>query len=150
MKKFRTSIAVALILMSMTAMAQGPGRHKMRSATENATWQTIMLVKSLELNAEQTMAIQKINMKYAINDSVRFAEFHSNQSKEKFDRDSMIKIMKEQRAAHRTEIESVLTDTQKAKYEELEKERQSHGPGFGHDGGGQPPMGGREGGQDQD
>jgi len=137
-------------MMSMTVMAQGPGKHMMRSATERATRQTVILVKSLELTAEQTAKIQEINLKYSTNDSVRFAEMRNNQSKEKIDRETMMKTMKEQKAAKKAEIQSVLTDAQKTKYEALEKERQSHGPGQGPGEGGQPPMGGPEGGQPGD
>lgn len=139
MKNFRTLTAAALLLMGTAVMAQGPGNRQMRSATENATRQTVMLVQSLGLNAEQTAKIQEINMKYATSDSIRFAEMRNNQSTEKVDRETMMKKMQEERAAKKVEIESVLTDDQKTKYEALEKERQNRGPrqGQGNQPGGQ-------------
>jgi hypothetical protein len=149
MKNHRTLTALVLLLMSTAVIAQGPGNHKMRSATENATRQTVMLAQSLGLNSEQIVQIQNINLKYATNDSIRFAEMRNGQSTENVDRQTIMKKMKEERAAKKAEIESVLTDAQKTKYEALEKERQNRGlKGQGNPpDGGQPPVEGQGGNQ---
>jgi periplasmic protein CpxP/Spy len=128
MRKIRTLTAAALLLVCTAAMAQQPGEGPMmRSATERAVRQTTELVESLGLNADQTAKIQSVNMKYAAKDSITFAGMRS-QSPETMDRDAMMKTMQEQRAAKSVEIEAVLTDAQKVKYEAAEKERQSQGP----------------------
>jgi len=138
MKNFRTLTVAALLLMCTAAMAQ-QGNRQMRSATENATRQTTTLVESLGLNADQTAKIQVVNYKYAVKDSITLAGMRS-QSAETMDRDAMMKAMQESRAAKTVEIEAILTDAQKVKYEAAEKERQSRGFGGG------APQGGPQGG----
>jgi len=146
MKFFKTMTAAALLLVGTLAMAQGQGNRPMRSATERAKNETERVVKALDLNAEQTVKIQVINYKYAVKDSIRFAERQKNA--EKPDRETMMKIMKEDRDAKATEVKALLTDDQKAKYEALLKERENRGPRpNGQGGNGNRPEGAPEGGK---
>jgi len=135
MKFFKTMTAVALLVMGTTAMAQGQGNHPNRSATERATNETERVAKSLELNAEQTVKVQVINYKYAVKDSIRFEEMRKeNPNVEKPDRETMMKMMKEARAAKATEVKALLTDDQKVKYEAILKERENRAPRQGGNG----------------
>jgi len=132
MKIFKTMAAAALLLVGTVAMAQGQGNRPMRSATERAKNETERVVKALELNVEQTGKIQVINYKYAVKDSIRFAERQNNA--EKPDRETMMKIRKEEGAAKATEVKALLTDDQKAKYDAILKERENRGPRQGGNG----------------
>jgi len=129
MKFFRTMTAAALLLIGTTAMAQNQGREnrQMRSATERAKTETESMVKSLELNADQTAKIQVINYTYATKDSIRFVEMSKDREAGKTpDREAMMKLMKEQRDAKTTEVKAILTDDQKTKYDELQKQREQN------------------------
>jgi len=129
MKFFKTMTAAALFIMGTVAMAQGQGNHPMRSATERAKNETERVVKALDLNAEQTVKIQVINYKYAVKDSIRFEEMRKESPNvEKPDRETMMKIMKEDRDAKATEVKALLTDEQKEKYDAILKERENREP----------------------
>jgi periplasmic protein CpxP/Spy len=154
MKILKTTTAAVLFFVGTVAMAQqGPGKHQMRSATERAKTETEKIAKSLDLNKDQTTQILEINYKYAVKDSIWFAEMRKEQNKdEKVDRETIMKTMKEERAAKTTEVKAVLTDDQKAKYDALLKEREQRGPR--PEGQGAPegapeggPQGGPEGGE---
>lgn len=129
MKFFRTMTAAALLLIGTTAMAQGQGRgnRQMRSATERAKMETEGMVKSLELNADQTAKIQVVNYTYASKDSIRYDEMRKDREAGKtVDREASMKTMQELRVAKTAEVKAILTDEQKAKYDELQKLREQN------------------------
>lgn len=129
MKFFKTMTAAALLLIGTTAMAQGQGREnrQMRSATERAKTETDSMVKSLELNEDQTAKIQVINYTYASKDSIRYDEMRKDREAGKtIDREASMKTMQEQRAAKTTEVKAILTEEQKTKYDELQKQREEN------------------------
>lgn len=128
MKILRTMTAAALFVIGTAVMAQGQGNRQMRPASERAKMESEMLVKSLELNADQTAKIQEITLKFAVKDSVRFAERRKGQESGEFDRDAMMKAMQADRAAKLVEVKALLTDAQKAKYDAFLKEREQRGP----------------------
>ena len=134
MKILKTMIAAAVLVNGMVAMAQGPGNRPMRSASERAKMETEMLVKSLEMNAEQTAQVQEINQKYAVKDSISFSEMRKGGQPSAADREAMMKSLQEQRAAKSAEIKAVLTDAQKEKYDAIQKEREQRGPRQGGQG----------------
>jgi hypothetical protein len=144
MKLFKTIAAAALLVLSTSIMAQGQGNRQMRSATERARTETENVIKAVSLTAEQTLKILEINQKYAVKDSIRFAEMRAGGGN--MDRDAMMKTMQEQRAAQTAEVKAVMNDEQKAKYDAYLKEREAQraqrmggqGGGFGGQGGQRP------------
>ncbi|MFA7043996.1 MAG: hypothetical protein WC186_06605 [Bacteroidales bacterium] len=143
MKNLKSIVVVTLLLIGTATMAQGPAHRQMRSATERAKMESEQMVKALDLKAGQTAQIQAINLKYAQKDSVSMVERRKNQS-ENVDREAMRKAMQAERDAKATEIKALLTDGQKAKYDEFLKENQRRGPRpEGQGGPGQRPEGGQ-------
>jgi len=127
MKILKSIAAAALLLIGTATMAQNPVNRQMQSASERAKMESEQMVKALDLNANQTVQVQAINLRYAQKDSVSMAERRKNQSGN-VDREAMRKSMQTDRDAKATEVKSVLTDKQKAKYEALLKENQKRGP----------------------
>jgi periplasmic protein CpxP/Spy len=138
MKVFRTLVAITLMMVGTTAMAQGPGqgKHQMKSASERANSETETLTTTLELTSEQKAQVLQINLVYAAKDSVRFAAMRNKQSAQT-DRETIMKEMQAERTAQTTEIKALLTEDQQTKYDAYLKERAQHGPGQG----GQRPQG---------
>ncbi|MCK9310798.1 MAG: hypothetical protein M0P26_00820 [Bacteroidales bacterium] len=107
--------------------------HAMLSVNERAQKQSVMMTKVLNLDEKQSAKIQKINLKYALKDSVSMAERRKNQSGN-MDREAMRKDIQVDRDAKTTEIKVLLTNDQKAKYDEFlkgNKERGSRRDGQG-------------------
>lgn len=133
MKSLKTLVAVGLFVLGATVMVQaqgqGRGNRQMRSATERAKMETESMVKALELKADQTPKIQDINYKYAVKDSIRFDEMRKDREAGKVvDREEMMKKMNEQREAKTIEVKALLTEDQKTKYDELQKQRDQRRP----------------------
>ncbi|MDD2611846.1 MAG: hypothetical protein PHR38_03575 [Bacteroidales bacterium] len=105
----------------------------MLSVNERVQKQSAMMTKILNLDEKQSAKIQKINLKYALKDSVSMAERRKNQSGN-MDRGAMRKDIQVDRDAKTTEIKVLLTNDQKAKYDEFlkgNKERGSRRDGQG-------------------
>jgi len=140
MKLFKTIAAVALLVFSTSIMAQGQGNR--RSSSERAKSETDQIAKAVELTADQTAKVLAINLKYAAKDSIRFAEMRASGAT--MDRDAMMKVTTEQRAAQAVEVKAVMTDAQKTKYDAYLKERDAQraarmgGQGGGGQGGQRP------------
>ena len=150
MKILKTITAAALLLMGTVVMAQqGQGNRQMRSATERAKTETERIVKAVELTADQTAKILVINQKYAVKDSIRFADMRNSQSSGNVDREAMMKEMKASRDVKTIEVKAVLTEDQKTKYDAYLKERDERGNRQGRQGGaqGNRPEGAPQGGQ---
>lgn len=133
MKSLKTLVAVGFFVLGATVMVQaqgqGRGNRQMRSATERAKMETESMVKALELKADQTPKIQDINYKYAVKDSIRFDEMRKDREAGKqVDREEMMKKMKELRDAKALEVKALLTEDQKTKYDELQKQRDQRRP----------------------
>jgi len=147
MKILKTMTAAALLMIGTVVMAQGPGNRQMRSASERAKMETERMVKSLDLNAEQTAKVQAINLAYAVKDSVSFAAMRNAMSAGNVDREAMKAAREVTAKAKTTEIKALLTDAQKAKYETYIKESLQRGlrpGGQGNRPGGGQPQGGQE------
>lgn len=123
MKILKTMTATALLLMGTVAMAQGFGNRTMRSATERAKMETERVAKSLELTPEQTIKVQEVNLKYAVKDSIHFAEMQKGEQPSEEARAAMMKTMQANRAAKTADVKAILTDAQKEKYDTYLKER---------------------------
>ena len=138
MKLFKTIAAAALLVLSTSIMAQGQGNRQMRSSSERAKSETEQIAKAVELTADQAAKVLEINLKYAANDSIRFAEMRASGAT--MDRDAMMKSMTERRAAQAVEVKAVMTDAQKTKYDAYLKEREAQRAArMGGQGGGQRP-----------
>lgn len=121
MKLFKTIAAVAFLVLSTSIMAQGQGNR--RSSSERAKSETDNIAKAVELTADQAAKVLVINLKYAAKDSIRMAEMRASGAT--MDRDAMMKVTTEQRAAQSIEVKAVMTDAQKVKYDAYLKEREA-------------------------
>lgn len=133
MKTVKTIVTIALFLIGSVSFAQGPAQgqgRQMRSATERAKNETTRLVKSLELDSAQTAALCAINMKYAVQDSIRFAGMRGNNNAQ-VDREKMMQEMRATQEAKAKEVNAILKEGQKANYKKYLEERQQRGQGQG-------------------
>lgn len=136
MKRIKFLAFSLLFVAGSLAYAQGPGGRQMRSATDRAKAETEQMTQALSLDAAQVVKIQEINLKYAQQDSVRFAELRN--SGQQMDREKMMETWRTTQEAKTNEINSVLTDDQKAKYAKFMEERRNRGFGGGQGQGNRP------------
>jgi len=138
MKTLKTIAVATLFMIGSVSFAQGPqggmgGGRQMRSSTERAKTETEQLTKTLSLDATQSAKMYDINLKYAQQDSVRFAGMRANN--QEVDRDKMMQEMRASQEAKSAEVNAILTDDQKAGYKKYLEERQQRGPGGQRPGG---------------
>ncbi len=118
--KIHARLFVIMMFLAAIGTVQGFGqRMMMRSPEERAK----LLKDSLSLSDEQFGKVVKI---YQDMDQQRKDMFESGSS----DRQQRTQAMRDLTDKTDQKIDSLLTDTQKAKYDELKKQRQQRGPGF--------------------
>jgi hypothetical protein len=131
MKRFKTMAFTLLFVAGSVVYAQGPGQggRQMRSATDRAKAETEQMTQTLALDQAQVVKVQEINLKFAKQDSVRFAEMRAGG--QQMDREKMMETMRANQEAKSKELNEVLTDDQKAKYTKFLEERRQRGFGGG-------------------
>lgn len=91
--------------------------------------ETEQMTQTLALDQAQVVKVQEINLKFAKQDSVRFAEMRAGG--QQMDREKMMETMRATQEAKTKELNEVLTDDQKAKYTKFQEERRQRGFGGG-------------------
>lgn len=142
MKGIKFMALATLFIAGSIVYAQGPGQggRQMRSTTDRAKAETEQMTQSLALDEAQVAKVLEVNLKFAKQDSVRFAEMRAGG--QQMDREKMMETMRATQEAKTKEINAVLTDDQKAKYTKFLEERRNRGFGGGQ--GGNRPQGGQQ------
>ncbi len=109
------ALTFATLLITTCAMAQN--RQEKLTPEESAKRQTEMLTKSVDLSEDQSKKVYDIYLKYA--------EKGEEIRKEKSD--DMRKEMLENNEKRDSEINNLLSDEQKKKFEKLKEENKSRG-----------------------
>lgn len=126
MKKVKLIALLVVIMAGSVAFAQGPmqqGRgRQMASPVERAKMETERMSKLLGLDAQQKAKIHEISLNYAQKDSIHFTKMQDMQSASQAERKAMRESMQAERKAKEDEIKAVLTEAQKAKYDEIQQQ----------------------------
>ncbi len=143
MKRIKMMAMATLFIAGSIVYAQGPGQaggRQMRSATDRAKAETEQMTQTLTLDQTQVAKVLEVNLKFAKQDSVHFAEMRAGG--QQMDREKMMATMRATQEAKTKEINEVLTDDQKAKYTKFLEERRQRGSGAGQ--GRNRPQGGQQ------
>lgn len=131
MKNLKTLLVAALAIVSMSVVAQnrqqgqrgqgqGQGRMGMATVAQRAERETARINEAVKLTDAQVVEINKINYKYAAQDSVRFAQMRAQGNNgQQFDREAMMKQRQEIQNAKTAELNKVLTPDQQKKYQKM-------------------------------
>ncbi|MBQ9201513.1 MAG: hypothetical protein IJ154_03990 [Bacteroidales bacterium] len=128
MKSLKTLLVAALAIVSMSVVAQnrqqgqgqrGQGRG-MATVAQRAERETARINEAVKLTDAQVAEINKINYKYAAQDSVRFAQMRAQGNNgQQMDREAMMKQRQEIQNAKTAELNKVLTADQQKKYQKM-------------------------------
>jgi len=128
MKSLKTLLVAALAIVSMSVVAQnrqqgqgqrGQGRG-MTTVAQRAERETARINEAVKLTDAQVAEINKINYKYAAQDSVRFAQMRAQGNNgQQMDREAMMKQRQEIQNAKTAELNKVLTADQQKKYQKM-------------------------------
>ena len=134
MKSLKTLLVAALAIVSMSVVAQnrpqgqgqrgqgqGQGRGMgMMTVAQRAERETARINEAVKLTDAQVVEINKINYKYAAQDSVRFAQMRAQGNNgQQFDREAMMKQRQETQNAKTADLNKVLTVDQQKKYQKM-------------------------------
>lgn len=112
---YRTVLLVVVLIGLNVTIAEAQQRKRM-SPDEMAKRQTEMMTSELDLSADESEAIEAINLKYAL-------KLDKMRDEAAGDRDKMRSLRDEMISEKDKELQSILNEEQFKKYKQLEEER---------------------------